>query len=90
MTIDFNAVLDFAGRLTVVGLLTVSIVVIVVGLMRRWWIPYFLHAEIVADLRGQLVAMTNDRDQWREIGLRQMALTEAAVGGIRHVAARNT
>jgi hypothetical protein len=86
--IDFNVILEWAGKLTVVGILLVDLFVVVVGLQRRWWLPYYIHAAIVTGLEERLTSVTADRDKWQGLALRGTDLVEAAVGGIRRERAK--
>jgi len=57
--VDLQPILDFANKLTIVGLLTLDLVAVVVGLQRRWWVPGWMYQEKVSGEQA-----------WRDVALR--------------------
>ena len=57
-------VLDFANKLTVGALLLIA----VVGVQRKWWVPGWLYRDVV-----------RDRDEWKVIAMRSAHLAERAI-----------
>lgn len=62
MSVD--AILDLANKLTVGAALLVA----VIGVLRRWWVPGWLYRDVV-----------RDRDEWKAIAMRSAHLAERAI-----------
>ena len=79
---SFEAVLKIIGTLTVTGALAMALVL----LFRRWWMPRWVHDEIVAQILQRLAkteellsSEQRDADRWRDAVLSSHGLAREAI-----------
>jgi hypothetical protein len=68
MTETIAAILDPAGKLTVVGILALDLVVLAVGLQRQWYVPGWLYRKEV-----------EDKIAWRDIVRRNAGVADRSL-----------
>jgi len=56
------------------------LLLILVGLVKGWWLTQRHHQEVCEGLQRELALVTSAAEEWRELALRGMALTESVTG----------
>jgi hypothetical protein len=59
----------------IVGLMTV----IIIGALRAWWLPAWVHKNALDEKEKQAKRLEEERDWWRNVAMRSLSIGETAV-----------
>lgn len=61
------------------GSLAALLLYFIVAIYKEWWIPGGAHKRMISDYKESLLEMKKDRDEWKDLALRNLTLADSAV-----------
>ena len=56
-----------------------GLVIVVVGVLRGWWIPGIHHRKIIEERDTRIAELVIEKNEWRDMALRGISAAEGAV-----------